>query len=313
MTHKGEADEDGPDLRQTDVLFDRSLLPAAAVKSMEEQFSGLCTLEIAAFDEFSRLLGDASATTAFDHVLFDTAPTGHTLRLLTLPSAWSGFMKTNTTGTSCLGPLAGLQAQKELYRQTVSALADPKLTTLVMVTRPEVSALREAARTSGELAALNVKNQHLVVNANFHATDRGDAVAVAMEKRGEMALSGLPKNLRNLPQTLVPLSRHGVLGIEALRNIGTLQPIGIESEIKKESINLPDGLGSIMEGLAEQRHGVIFTMGKGGVGENHGCRWHRYRTRASGSPSPADHHRSRRARGGRNRGLSSLRGCGGCR
>ena len=245
----------------------RSLLPAAAVKSMEEQFSGSCTLEIAAFDEFSRLLGDASATAAFDHVLFETAPTGHTLRHLTLPSAWSGFMKTNTTGTSCLGPLAGLQAQQELYRQTVSALADPKLTTLVMVTRPEASALREAARTSGELAALNVKNQHLVVNATFHATDRGDAVAVAMEKRGEMALSGLPENLRDLPQTLVPLSRHGVLGIESLRNIGDAEPPAIAGVVRNETINLPDGLGSLMEGLTAHRHGVIFTMGKGGVGK----------------------------------------------
>ncbi len=130
----------------------RSLLPAEAVASMEEQFSGSCTLEIAAFDEFSRLLGDANATSEFDHVIFDTAPTGHTLRLLTLPSAWSGFMETNTSGTSCLGPLAGLQAQQAIYKQTVNALGDAAATTLILVTRPEPSAFREAARTSGELA-----------------------------------------------------------------------------------------------------------------------------------------------------------------
>lgn len=126
----------------------RGLLPEDALKSMEEQFSGSCTLEIAAFDEFSRLLGDPNATSEFDYVIFDTAPTGHALRLLTLPSAWDGFMQQNTTGTSCLGPLAGLQAQQKLYQESVNALGDPGVTTLVLVAHAEPSALREAARTS---------------------------------------------------------------------------------------------------------------------------------------------------------------------
>lgn len=245
----------------------RTLLPKAAIASMEEQFSGSCTLEIAAFDEFSRLLGDPTATNEFDHVLFDTAPTGHTLRLLTLPSAWSGFIKTNTTGTSCLGPLAGLQSQQELYRQTVDALADPKITTLILVTRPEASALREAARTSGELAALTVKNQHLVVNAVFKATDRADTVAVAMQVRGELALSAVPAALSELPRTIVPLSSHGVLGIDSLRAIGQPHPFKMSEAIPREPVELPAGLSALMEGLTAHRHGVIFTMGKGGVGK----------------------------------------------
>ncbi len=245
----------------------RALLPAAAVKSMEEQFSGSCTLEIAAFDEFSHLLGDPSATANFDHVLFDTAPTGHTLRLLTLPSAWSGFMKTNTTGTSCLGPLAGLQAEQTLYRQTVEALANPKSTTLVLVARPEASALREAARTSAELSALHVTNQHLLVNAVFHATDQNDAVAVAMERRGALALANLPDALRDLPRTLIPLSRHGLLGIAALRTIGEISPLGSDQTIQTTAIHLPAGLSALMGGLTAHRHGVILTMGKGGVGK----------------------------------------------
>jgi len=198
----------------------RTLLPASAIASMEEQFSGSCTLEIAAFDEFSRLLGDASATVEFDHVIFDTAPTGHTLRLLTLPSAWSGFMESNTTGTSCLGPLAGLQAQQALYQDTVRALSNPAVTTLVLVTRPEVTAFREAARTSGELAALGVQNQHLVVNGLFQAIDKSDRLAVAMQKRGETALHAIPTELRDLPRSLIPLTAHGVLGIESLRTLG---------------------------------------------------------------------------------------------
>ncbi len=166
-----DPEKSAADYRERMVGPYRTLLPPAAVASMEEQFSGSCTLEIAAFDEFSKLLGDASATAEFDHVIFDTAPTGHTLRLLTLPSAWSGFMESNTTGTSCLGPLAGLQAQQVLYQDTVKALSDPATTTLILVTRAEATAFREAARTSGELQGLGVANQHLVINALFQASD----------------------------------------------------------------------------------------------------------------------------------------------
>lgn len=246
----------------------RSLLPATAIASMEEQFSGSCTLEIAAFDEFSRLLGDATATSVFDHVIFDTAPTGHTLRLLTLPSAWSGFMEKNTTGTSCLGPLAGLQAQQQLYQDTVRALSDAAITTLVLVTRPEVTELREAARTSGELAALGVQNQHLVVNAVFKASDRSDRLAVAMQQRGEAALAAIPKSLQDLPRSAIPLTTGGVLGVAALRAFGT-QPTTVadRSVPLKLDFTMPSTLGALMEGLAAPGHGVILAMGKGGVGK----------------------------------------------
>ena len=253
----------------------RGQLPAAAVASMEEQFSGSCTLEIAAFDEFSRLLGDASATREFDHVIFDTAPTGHTLRLLTLPSAWAGFMEKNTTGTSCLGPLAGLQAQQKLYQDTVKALGDPKVTTLVLVARAEGTALREAARTSNELAGLGVKNQHLVVNGVFQATDLTDPYALAMQKRGETAMDAIPSELKDLPRTSIPLSGGGVLGVEALRSLGvptTTSSMAAKSVVSAEAsepklLTLPPLLGELIEDLAEKKRGVILAMGKGGVGK----------------------------------------------
>ena len=246
----------------------RSLLPAAAVASMEEQFSGSCTLEIAAFDEFSRLLGDANATATFDHVIFDTAPTGHTLRLLTLPSAWSGFMESNTTGTSCLGPLAGLQAQQQLYQDSVRALGDAAITTLVLVTRPEMTALQEAARTSGELAALGVKNQQLIVNGVFQAHDSSDRLAVAMQQRGEMALAAIPDRLRNLPRSRIPLTTDGVLGIEALRALGARPATATDENTRSRTdFTMPATLGALMDGLAAPGHGVILAMGKGGVGK----------------------------------------------
>lgn len=252
----------------------RGLLPAAAVKSMEEQFSGSCTLEIAAFDEFSRLLGDPTATAAFDHVIFDTAPTGHTLRLLTLPSAWDGFMEQNTTGTSCLGPLAGLQDQQKLYQESVKALGDPAVTTLVLVARAEASALREAARTSGELAELGVRNQHLVVNGVFHAIDSSDPYAVALQQRGSAALRSMPEVLKSFPQTIVPLSPNGILGIESLRHLGQVDPANVDSSTvestRHESVDRVDELpqlAELIDDLVAPGHGVILAMGKGGVGK----------------------------------------------
>lgn len=245
----------------------RGVLPDAAIASMEEQFSGSCTLEIAAFDEFARLLGDPLSTTAFDHVFFDTAPTGHTLRLLSLPSAWDGFMSNNTTGTSCLGPLAGLQAQQQLYKDTVRAMSDVNTTTLVLVTRPERAALREAERTSRELGQLGVANQHLVVNGVFVASVANDPIAAALELRGREAMQQLPGGLARLPRTLVPLSPHGLLGPDALRQIGngpmSSRDVGIRQGFEAD---LPP-LAQLVEELATRGRGVILTMGKGGVGK----------------------------------------------
>lgn len=246
----------------------RGLLPQEAVASMEEQFSGSCTLEIAAFDEFSKLLSDPAATGDYDHVIFDTAPTGHTLRLLTLPSAWSGFMETNTTGTSCLGPLAGLQAQQALYQETVRALSDPQVTTLVLVTRPEVTAFRETARTCGELAGLGVQNQHLVINGVFRAENGDDPFALALQRRGELAMDDIPETVLDLPRTVIPLSRAGVLGLPALRALGTDRAIASETVLTgSDDLVLPPTLGHLIDELAAPGHGVILAMGKGGVGK----------------------------------------------
>jgi arsenite/tail-anchored protein-transporting ATPase len=247
----------------------RGLLPEAAVRSMEEQFSGSCTLEIAAFDEFSRLLGDPAATAEYDHVIFDTAPTGHTLRLLTLPSAWAGFMEQNTTGTSCLGPLAGLQSQQKLYQATVAALSDPHLTTLVLVARAEVSALREAARTSGELKELGVQNQHLVVNGVFQATDANDPYAVALQERGTSALATMPEALKTYPLTIVSLSPHAIIGIDSLRRLGgpSFNEVDASRLNNSETAPLLPGLSELIDDIVAPGHGVILAMGKGGVGK----------------------------------------------
>jgi arsenite-transporting ATPase len=246
----------------------RGVLPDATVRSMEEQLSGSCTMEIAAFDEFSRLLGDPACTAAYDHVIFDTAPTGHTLRLLSLPHAWSSFLETNTTGTSCLGPLSGLKEQQGLYIASVQTLADPARTTLVLVSRPEVSALREAERSSAELRELGVSNQCLVVNGLFRAARGDDPVAVAFERRSREALAAMPAGIAGLPRQEIPLSPRDLLGADALRTMfcGTSQPVeaGTRTTVHRE---LPPPLVGLVDELEQAGKGVIMTMGKGGVGK----------------------------------------------
>ncbi len=275
----------------------RGLLPPAAIASMEEQFSGSCTTEIAAFDEFARLLGDPSATSGVDHVVFDTAPTGHTLRLLTLPSAWSGFLEENTTGTSCLGPLAGLASQQQLYQQTVSSLADAERTTLLLVARPERSALREASRTGRELAELGIHNWQLLVNGVFVARDPSDPWAAALQRRGEQALADLPENLRSAPRMHFGYFGQGTVGLDALRSLAA-SGLGVDDKgpgveqanviagkvsaderrasaghaevdgdaARREYASLPP-LRELVDELAARGHGVVLTMGKGGVGK----------------------------------------------
>ena len=256
------------DYRERVVGPYRGVLPAVAVQSMEEQLSGACTVEIAAFDEFSKLLGDKTATAEFEHVIFDTAPTGHTLRLLELPAAWTSFIDTNVGGTSCLGPLSGLNAQKALYAASNEALRDPTQTTLVLVARPEESSLREAERTRAELAQLGVANVRLILNGMFRASDPNDAIAMAMEARGRASLDTLPAGLRGLERVDVPLLSFGLVGIDALRKMGA-DGTGERELSSSVASNVfhTESLDALVAELAKQGTGVVMTMGKGGVGK----------------------------------------------
>jgi arsenite/tail-anchored protein-transporting ATPase len=247
----------------------RGLLPEAALRSMEEQLSGSCTVEIAAFDEFSGLIGNPQAAKDYDHVIFDTAPTGHTLRLMSLAKAWDQFLDKNTSGTSCLGPLAGLEKQRVIYEATVKTLADAKATTLVLVSRPQGAALREAERTSKELRAIGVGNQCLVVNGTFETQCPEDVTAQAMQQRGLAALKASAEFISSMPSFIVPLRPINILGIGGLRVLlsGDAQGTGVKVD---ESGWVPpemESLADLVATIEQQGHGVIMTMGKGGVGK----------------------------------------------
>jgi arsenite-transporting ATPase len=247
----------------------RGKLPEVALTAMAEQLSGACTMEIAAFDEFAGLLGKKEVLQEFDYVIFDTAPTGHTLRLLQLPSAWDGFIEANTTGTSCLGPLAGLTRQHEIYKNTIATLTNPEMTTAMLICRPERTSLDEAARTSVELSALGMDNQKLIINGVFRSSSN-DRLAQAWHKRTCSALAALPEVLSKADSIEVPLLYFLPLGVEKLRLFWqAMLGKSIEAPVFEYDGNkiLPPSSVALFEEIELQGKGVIMAMGKGGVGK----------------------------------------------
>ena len=246
----------------------RGSLPEKVVRQMEEELSGACTTEIAAFDEFTGLLTDERRTAGYDHIIFDTAPTGHTLRLLTLPGAWSSFLESNQSGASCLGPLAGLDRQRQQYRAAVDALRDGSRTTLILVSRPQAAALEEAARTSREVAALGVRNQRLILNGVMPESSSDDPLARAMVRRDRLALAQLPDALHDLPTDQVYLQAVNLVGVAALRSLFA-PPEGraaIPMAPPPPALDIPS-LSDLIDDLETDGRGLVMVMGKGGVGK----------------------------------------------
>ncbi|BCB04011.1 arsenical pump-driving ATPase [Bacillus sp. KH172YL63] len=245
----------------------RGVLPDSVVATMEEQLSGACTVELAAFDEFSGLLSDQGITGQYDHILFDTAPTGHTLRLLQLPSAWDGFLEESTHGASCLGPLAGLVDKKEIYSRSVAVLSDETQTTLLLVARPDGSSLAEASRASDELNSTGINHQLLLINGLLTNKVDNDPVSLAFYQKQQQALSTLPHNLAALPTYALPFVSHSLTGVDNLRVLFKASETQPDLSVLNQELIETDRLHDLVEDFSQNGTSLIFTMGKGGVGK----------------------------------------------
>ncbi|QII25354.1 arsenical pump-driving ATPase [Bacillus paralicheniformis] len=247
----------------------RGKLPEVAVNQMEEQLSGACTVEIAAFDEFTSILSNEEFIQKFDHILFDTAPTGHTLRLLQLPTAWNGYLEESTHGVSCLGPLAGLNEKKDMYARTVDVLSNPDKTKLVLVSRPDTSSLKEAERASDELNDIGLQNQCLVINGVFQEKTEGDPISEAFYQRQQKAIAQIPSLLRELEIYMLPYVPYSLTGVSNIRTLFADHQISTKDqqhELPLQQSRL-DNVQAVIDDFSASGARIILTMGKGGVGK----------------------------------------------
>jgi len=255
--------EAAAEYRESVIAPYRGQLPDSVLNNMEEQLSGSCTVEIAAFNEFSKFITDKKVKEEYDYIIFDTAPTGHTLRMLQLPSAWSDFISESTHGASCLGQLSGLESKREIYKKAVETLADGSLTTLILVARAEETPLKEAQRASEELADIGVKNQSLIINGLLTSYD--DSISESLYKKQQKALKDMPQGLKDLTTYTIPLRAYNITGIENVRALLTKDNYILGDE--KVNAKTILGLKDVIEDLYHSGKKVIFTMGKGGVGK----------------------------------------------
>ena len=260
-----DPEEAAANYRESVIAPFRGKLPESVINNMEEQLSGSCTVEIAAFNEFSDFITDKAKQKEYDHIIFDTAPTGHTLRMLQLPSAWSTFISESTHGASCLGQLSGLEARKEIYKQAVQTLADDRATLLVLVSRPEVSAIKEAARSSSELQLIGIENQILIINGILQQLDEKDDISIKIQQKQQSALQGMPPELTKYPVYSVPLRSYNLSDISTIRQLLTGDNLSGTKDY--QPLHDEKNLDDLINDLYSTGKKVIFTMGKGGVGK----------------------------------------------
>ncbi|WP_182050937.1 arsenical pump-driving ATPase [Changpingibacter yushuensis] len=255
--------------RQRALAPVKDFLSAKDLASATEQLSGSCTTEIASFNEFTALLTDDGAGADYDHVVFDTAPTGHTVRLLKLPGEWSEFLSKGLGDASCLGPMSGLEKKRSTYGEALAALADPSRTRLTLVARPQTTSFAEASRTMDELAEAGVGATNLVINGALPDIDEGDDLAESIRRSELDAIATMPDNLKTLTTDTLTLRGTDMVGVDALRALLSDAPDSAPTTVELGTDRATDerDLAALIEELFVKDHGLVMVMGKGGVGK----------------------------------------------
>jgi arsenite-transporting ATPase len=259
----------------------RAVFPPAMVAVMEEQMSGPCTAEVAAFDRFTDFLDvPADGGGAFDVVIFDTAPTGHTLRLIELPVEWSRTIDAaeQGSGQTCIGPAAAIQDAKHKYERAVAAMRDAAATTFTFVLQPEATSIKETRRAMDELGKLGIASQALIVNGVIPAEEAANPLFAARRTMQQGYLAQIARELP-LPTRQMPLFAGEITGVERLRAVAGLlfgngpataaEPAMLSpDEAPATSASAEPDLAAILPRLLpDGGRRTIFFAGKGGVGK----------------------------------------------
>jgi arsenite-transporting ATPase len=255
----------------------RAAFPPQIVEVMEEQMSGPCTAEVAAFDRFTDFLDvPANDGVTFDIVIFDTAPTGHTIRLLELPAEWSESIDAASAGSgqTCLGPAAAIQDAKHKYERALAAMRQSEQTNFVFVLHPEAISIKETRHAIDELTKLEIQNFSLIINGIIpHEGTRSPLFAA----RAEMQARYLVQIEFNFPypKQRMTLLADEIKGVNRLRQVGRIFFDAEQTSSLEEAASVPVQAEIVVSSLDDARarltpngrRRTVFFAGKGGVGK----------------------------------------------
>jgi arsenite-transporting ATPase len=250
-----DSDEATKEYKERSLAPMREFFDEEMLRIAEEQLSGPCTEEMASFDKFIDFMDEDS----FDVIIFDTAPTGHTIRLLELPVDWSRHIEESSKGSgqTCMGPVALIQDNKKKYDKAIGKLRNKEKTDFIFVMQPEQTSLDETIRSSNELKEIGIETGKIIINGLI---PKEEAINHFFKSRYNMQQKYLKKAkdvFQNIPIVTMELFDSELKGIDMFRK-SSAKLYGEKSYSKdiKKLIYPQDG-----------KRKNIFFSGKGGVGK----------------------------------------------